>query len=112
MRVRMRKRKMAILICFDTIKEKFNSPSERNRFFWGLYGRRQVIVRSERRYEYVREGLLEEIPHIKVDNSVFIIAKKYLRKVLQYFKKWEEKVEVRMFPVLLDEKEAKEIKIE
>ncbi|HIQ50324.1 MAG TPA: hypothetical protein EYH56_03980 [Nanoarchaeota archaeon] len=105
----------AILVCFTTKKNKFKSASERNRFYWGLYGRKQIIVKKEKRYEYYRGGILEEIPHIKVDNSVFIIAEKYLNKLMNYFKMWEEKVEVKTYPVLVDEKEAKklvEIKIE
>lgn len=113
--MRRKRSKIAILICFDTKKSKFSSASERNRFYWGLYGRKQVIIKKERRYEYYRGGILEEIPHIKVDNSVFIIAKNYLKKLMDYFKMWEEKVEVKTYPVLIDEKEAKklvEIKIE
>ncbi len=111
----MKKKKVAMLICFNAKLKKFRSASERNRFYWGLYGRKQVITKKEKRYEYYHSGLLEKIPHIKVDNSVFIIAEKYLKKILDYFEMWKEKVEVKTYPVLINEKEAKklvEIKIE
>ncbi len=111
----MRRKRVAVLICFNARLKNFRSASERNRFYWGLYGRKQVITKKEKRYEYYRGGLLENIPHIKVDNSVFIIAEKYLKKIMDYFEMWKEKVEVKTYPVLLDDEEAKklvEIKIE
>ncbi len=107
--MRKRKTRIAVLVCFDTKRSKFVSASERNRFYWGLYGRKQVIVKKEKRYEYYRGGLLEEIPHIKVDSSVFIIAERYLKKLMNYFRMWREKVEVKTYPVLIDEKEAKKL---
>ena len=102
----------AILISFDTLKEKFESPSERNRFYWGLYGRKQVIIKSSGRYEYDREGILDSMNHIKVDNSVFIIALKHLERIMKFFKEWEDKIELKTFPVLLDDDEIKELEIE
>ncbi len=105
----------AVVVCFTAKREKFSSLSERNRFYWGLYGRKQIIVKKSKKYEYKREGLLNEIPHIKVDNSVFIITHKYLRKVIEYFREWEEKVEVKFFPIMLRETKPKalvEIEIE
>jgi hypothetical protein len=119
MRIKTRIRRkggcIAVLVCFDARREKFVSASERNRFYWGLYGRKQVIVKRGRRYEYFRGGILEEIPHIKVDNSVFIIAEKYLNKLMEYFNRWKEKVDVKTYPVILDKNDAKklvEIKVE
>jgi hypothetical protein len=114
MKIEIRKKgeKTAVLISFDTIKEKFDSPSERNRFYWKLYGRKQVVVKKSRRYEYDREGLLNEIPHIKVANSVFIIALENMKRMMKFFDEWEDKVELKTFPVLLDEKELKKVEIE
>ncbi len=105
----------AVVVCFTAKREKFSSLSERNRFYWGLYGRKQIIVKKSKKYEYKREGLLNEIPHIKVDNSVFIVTEKYLKKIIGYFREWEEKVEVKFFPVMLRETKPKalvEIEIE
>jgi hypothetical protein len=114
MKIEIRKKdgKEAILISFDTIKEKFDSPSERNRFYWELYGRKQVVIKHSKRYEYEREGLLEDIPHIKVANSVFIIAMEHMKRMMKFFDEWEDKVELKTFPVLLDKKEMKEVEIE
>lgn len=112
MRIEIRKKKdnTAILISFDTLREKFESLSERNRFFWELYGRKQVVVKQSGRYEYDREGLLEEMPHIKVASSVFIIAMENMKRMTEFFKEWQDKVEFESFPVLLDERKKKELK--
>ncbi len=110
MNPKIRKRKTAILISFNTKSCKFESNSERNKFYSGLHGRKQIIIKKEKRYVYKREGLLDEIPHIKVDNSVFIVAAEHMNRMMQFFSKWEDKVNVRIFPVLLDSSEAKELK--
>jgi hypothetical protein len=111
MRIEIRKKKdnTAILISFDTVKEKFESPSERNRFFWELHGRKQVVNRGSERYEYNKEGLLEEIPNIKVADSVFIVAMEHMKRMQEFFKEWQDKVEFESFPVLLDERKKKEL---
>ncbi len=111
MRIEIRKRKeqTAILISFDTVKEKFESASERNRFYWELHGRKQVVVKQSGRYEYDREGLLEEIPHIDVADSVFIIAMENMKRMMQFFKEWQDKVEFETFPVLLDQRQKREL---
>ena len=111
MRIEIRKRKenTAILISFDTIKERFESASERNRFYWELHGRKQVVIKQSGRYEYAKEGLLEEIPNIPVSDSVFIVAMENMKRMMQFFKEWHDKVEFETFPVLLDERKKKEL---
>jgi hypothetical protein len=111
MRIEIKKRKdnTAILISFDTQKEKFDSLSERNRFFWELHGRKQVVIKQSGRYEYKKDGLLEEIPNIPVSNSVFIIAMEHMKRMQAFFNEWQDKVEFETFPVLLDEKKKKEL---
>ena len=110
--IRKRKDKKAILISFDTIRENFESASERNRFYWELYGRKQIVVKKSKRYVYDREGLLEDIPHIKVSDSVFIIALNHIKKMMEFFDKWEDKIELKTFPVLLDKEEMREVEID
>ena len=114
MRIEINKKKgiTAILISFDTLREKFESASERNRFYWSLYGRKQIIVKQSGRYEYDREGLLESIPHIKVSDSVFIIAMEHMKKMMEFFEEWHDKVIFETFPVLLDERRKKELEVE
>jgi hypothetical protein len=107
--IRKRKENTAILISFDTMRDKFESASERNRFFWELYGRKQVVTKQSGRYEYDREGLLDEMPHIKVASSVFIIAMEHMKEMMNFFKGWQDKVEFETFPVLLDERKRKEL---
>jgi hypothetical protein len=111
MRIEIRKKKdnTAILISFDTVKDKFESPSERNRFFWELHGRRQIVRKESGNYEYNKEGLLEEIPNIKVADSVFIVAMEHMKRMQEFFKEWQDKVEFESFPVLLDERKKREL---
>jgi hypothetical protein len=112
MRIEVRKRKdnsTAILISFDTLRDKFQSPSERNKFYWELHGRKQVVMKKSVRYEYEKEGLLEAIPNIPVSDSVFIIAMEHMKRMEQFFKEWQDKVEFETFPVLLDQKKKKEL---
>jgi hypothetical protein len=108
--IRRKKENTAILISFDTVREKFESASERNRFYWELYGRKQVVIKQSGRYEYNREGLLNNLNHIKVADSVFIIAMEHMKKMMEFFKEWQDKVEFETFPVLLDEKKKRELK--
>ena len=111
MEIRIRKQdgNTAILISFDTDAEKFESAYERNKFFTELHGRKQIIIKQNKRYEYRREGLLDEVPHLKVANSVFIIMQEHMRMMEQFFNGWEDKVMFRSFPVLLSQKEFREM---
>lgn len=91
------------IVSFSIRTKAFGSLSERNAFFRELYGYRQVVKRGEKRYVYLRKGILDEVPHLKIDDSVFLIPEDSLNKVLDYFKKWEKKVRYRLIRVLLEE---------
>ena len=58
---------------------------------------------QEKRYVYRRNGLLDEIPHIRVDRSVFIILREHMKKIERFMKEWEDKIKWDAFDVLLDE---------
>jgi hypothetical protein len=96
------KEKRAVLICFSVKSEKFESYSERNRFFKKLYGWKQVI-KKEKSYVYKRKGLLDEIPHLKVDQSSFIVPENDFKKIVEFLNEWHDKVIWRAFKVLLEE---------
>ncbi|MCS7105707.1 MAG: hypothetical protein NZ942_00065 [Candidatus Aenigmarchaeota archaeon] len=108
------KEKKAVLICFSVNSEKFKSYSERNKFFKKLYGWKQVIRKEikigkkEKAYVYERQGLLDEIPHLKVDQSSFIVPEEEFEKIVEFLKEWHDKVIWRTFKVLLD-KEFEEL---
>jgi len=99
-----------VLISFDTSSKKFDSNYERNKFFRGLYGWKQTIKKKGKEYEYERSGLLDEVPNIKVDKSVFIIPIKKLRRIIKYFDKWDDKVNFKTYRILLDGKKSKDLK--
>jgi len=96
-----------VLICFSIKTKNFRGNYERNKFFRELYGWKQVINRNEKRYEYRREGLLDEIPNIRVDHSMFIILKKHLDIMRKFFSEWEDKINWHEFDVLLNENQKK-----
>lgn len=96
-----------VLITFSIESRKFESNYERNKFFRGLYGWKQIIKKQEKKYVYRRHGLLDEIPHIKVDQSLFIIAKKHLDRMEKFLDEWEDKVKWDKFEVLLREEHEK-----
>lgn len=102
--------KVAGLISFDCHSHKFDSNYERNKFFRGLYGWKQVIKKRNTVYKYRRHGLLDKIPHIKVDKSVFIVAIKEMERILDYMKEWEDKIDYKTFKVLLGQNKFKKLK--
>lgn len=104
--------KSAVLISYDTKRDMFNSLYERNKFYRGLFGFKQTVKKDGKCYKYRKEGILDKIPHIKVEDSVFIIAKKYLKKLESYFEEWKDKVDYETFKVVLEEDKWKEIEIE
>jgi len=99
----MRKERKAILICFSVKSGKFESAYERNKFFRSLYGWKQIITKEKKVYTYKREGLLDRIPHKKIDQSSFIIPEKEIEKITKFLKEWHDKVIWKTFKVLLDE---------
>ncbi|MCD6477750.1 MAG: hypothetical protein J7K87_01980 [Candidatus Aenigmarchaeota archaeon] len=112
MKIKIRKNggSVAVLISFDIHSDKFESNYERNKFFRGLYGWTQIIRKKSSEYKYRREGLLDEIPHIKVDNSVFIVALKEMERIMKYMEEWKDKIDYDFFKVILNEEQYKELK--
>jgi hypothetical protein len=114
----MKEGKKAVLIAFSVQSEKFENQYERNKFFRGLYGWKQTIKKEvvisrkqkpqEKVYIYRREGLLDEIPHEKVDQSSFIVPEDDVDKIMKFFEEWRDKVIWKSFKVLLDEDFFKE----
>jgi len=108
------KEKKAVLICFSVKSGKFESHYERNKFFRGLYGWKQMIRKEvmiegkkpktqEKVYTYRREGLLDKMPHKKVDQSSFIVPEDNFEKITRFLKEWHDKVIWKTFKVLLEE---------
>ena len=104
--------KKAVLICFNVKSEKFESHYERNKFFRGLYGWKQIITKKivrkkpkieKKVYTYRREGLLDEMPHRKVDQSSFIVPEDNFETIINFLEDWHDKVIWKSFKVLLDE---------
>lgn len=100
--------KKAVLICFNVRSEKFGSNYERNKFFRGLYGWKQMIKKEtadgkEKTYVYDRGGLLDEIPHKKVDQSSFFIDNDDADEIFRFFDEWADKVMLNAFKVILED---------
>lgn len=102
-----------ILICFNISSKKFDSNYERNKFFRGLYGWKQMIQKKtkegKKKYEYERKGILDEVPYKKVDQSSFIVETDDAKKIFEFFDEWTDKVMWNTFKVLIDENIFKEM---
>lgn len=109
----MKEEKKAVLIAFSVQSGKFESHYERNKFFRGLYGWKQMIRKEvvvgerkkpkEKVYTYQREGLLDGIPHEKVDQSSFIVPEDDFDRIEKFMKEWRNKVIWKSFKVLLED---------
>ena len=77
--------KKAVLVTFSVRSEKFDSNYERNKFFRELYGWKQVVPSEKKTYEYHRDGLLDDIPHKKVDQSSFLIPESNFDEMMEFF---------------------------
>lgn len=92
----------ASLLTYSTEKQNFDSVYERNKFYRGLFGYKQTVKKNGKEYEYDKDGLMDEIPNIRIDDSVFIISKKRTPEVEDYFVEWEPKVSYHIFTVILE----------
>jgi len=104
----------ATLVCFSVRGEKFDSASERNKFFRGLYGWKQTVKTEdvegkEKEYVYQRAGVLDKVPHKKVDQSSIIIDDQKTDDVFRFFRSWANKVMWNTFKVLLNEGDELEL---
>lgn len=95
----------ADLLTYNTRKEKFESVYERNKFYRGLFGYTQTVKKDGKTYEYEKEGLMDRIPNTRIDDSVFILAKKNTPKILDYFGEWENKVSHHIFTVIIEDRQ-------
>ncbi len=93
--------KKGIIFAFSMKTEKI-SPSEKTVFFRKLYGWKQVVSNENKKYEYERHGILDEMPHAKVDQSSFIIPEDNFEQIMNFFDEWHSKVLLKTFKVLLD----------
>lgn len=93
----------ASLLTYDTDRDKFESVYERNKFYRGLFGYRQTVKKNGKKYEYDKEGLMDRIPSIRIDDSVFILANSHRGEVERYFAEWGEKVTHHFFTVVLED---------
>jgi hypothetical protein len=93
----------ADLLTYNTRRDRFESVYERNKFYRGLFGYKQTVKKNGKKYEYEKEGLMDEIPNSRIDDSVFILAKKFTPRVINYFEDWGEKVSHHVFTVVVED---------
>jgi len=96
----------AVIITFDTKIQDFDSDYDRNKFFRGLHGWKQTVPSGEKKYFYRRNGLLDEVPHIKVADSAFIVAMENMKRVLDYFDEWSDKVDYEIMEIMMSKSRA------
>ena len=92
------------IVTFHTMVEKFDSDYDRSKFFRELHGWKQTVPKNGKRYLYRRPGLLDEVPHIKVADSAFIVAMNHMQRVMDYFEEWHDKVEYDMMKLMMNDR--------
>src|SRR3989338_6005585 len=97
-----RKEKKAVMFTF-TMKSSGVSNSEKTKFYKELYGWTQTVPGGKKKYVYHREGVIEEKPHEKIDQSSFLGPEGDADKMMDFFDDWSKKVMMRTFKVLLDD---------
>lgn len=98
--VKNRNMNLSIIISVRTDRNRFESNYERISFFKKLHGWNQIVPGNGKKYEYRREGVLDQIPHEKIADSVFLIAKEHMRMMEEFFKEWENKVDYDIIEVV------------
>lgn len=86
-----------------TIRSSGVTNSEKTRFYKELYGWTQTVPGGKKKYVYHREGVLEDVPHEKVDQSSFLVPEDDADEVTEFFDEWSKKVMMRAFKVLLED---------
>lgn len=92
----------AALVTYETKRDRFDSRSERNKFYRGLFGYKRTVRRNDTVYKYDKDGLLDAVPHIKVADSVFLVKREDLNKFRQYFDRWSGKIETDLYRIKLE----------
>ncbi len=111
MRIEIRKKGMtsAVIITFHTNSDRFDSDYERIKFFRGLHGWKQVVPREEKRYYYRRNGLLDEVPHVRIADSVFAVMLKDMQRIVEYFGQWDDKIDFEIMRITMEKKRFEQI---
>lgn len=95
------KHRKAVMFTF-TMKSASVTNSEKTKFFKELYGWTQTVPGGKKKYVYHREGVLEDMPHEKVNQSSFMVPENDAERMMEFFDEWGKKVMLRTFNVLLD----------
>lgn len=92
-----------VIITFN-VKCNKSKNSDRVKFYKQLYGWKQTIPGKKKEYEYHREGVLDEVPHKRIDQSAFIVPEEDLQKITEFFEQWNKKVIFNAFKVLIEDR--------
>ena len=101
--------KTVMMITFHTNQERFESDYEKTKFFRELHGWKQTVPRNGKKYVYQRSGLLDEVPHAKIADSVFIAALEHMNRIESFFREWEDKVDCQMHEIMMANKQLKDM---
>lgn len=93
----------AALFTYNTERKNFDSVYERNKFYRGLFGYKQTVRKNGKEYSYEKDGLMDDIPHIRIDDSVFVTSTGYVSRIEAYFDEWGKKVSIHVFTVLIED---------
>lgn len=106
MRIEIRRGMENVIII--SFHRQFDSEYERSKFFRELHGWNQTVPRNNKRYSYHRRGLLDEIPHAKIADSVFMTAMENMQRIEEFFKHWQEHVDYEILEAMMKKKFVEE----
>ena|SRR3989344_2795238 len=113
MRVEIRRKEEggseAVIITIHTRADRFASGYERSKFFRELHGWNQTVPHEQKRYVYRRRGVLDDVPHVKIADSVFMVAVQHMERMRTFLDGWEEKVEFDLMHVKVMEERMRKM---
>jgi len=93
-----------MIITFSVNSDECKKPSDKTKFFKKLYGWTQKVPGKKKEYEYKREGVLDEMPHMRISPSSFIVPEEDFDKIERFFEEWQKKVIFNAFKVMIEDK--------
>lgn len=111
MRIEIHKKGVGQAVIISFHSKKFNSDYERSKFFRELHGWKQIVPKENKKYTYKRSGLLDEVPHVKIADSVFMVAMENMKRMMEFFDEWSEKVDCEMMEVMMNRKRMRKLNL-
>jgi len=96
--------KLVVFRVYKNIDGVKTSPTFINRFVQKFYG--QDTTNHNGKYKHHRQGLMEDIPHIKLIRGVIIVRETDLEKILNFLKEYNAEIYTRDITLTPEDKKT------